>query len=258
MTTLVTGATGFIGTRLAAALIERGESVRVLRRAGSRLDGLANLPVEHCIGDILDADSLARAVDGCAVVYHVAAVSTYWREAPETIYNVNVEGTRQVMTACLKNGMPRVVYTSSVAAIGIPFDVSPGTEETPFDPISAAWPYADSKRLAEEEVCRAVAQGLSAVIVNPGVVIGAGDHNLVSGSMIIQLARHPLPAVPPGGMCIVDVDAVVQGHLLAAQSGRAGERYILGGENLTYREVAATIAQVVGRPARAGASRTGC
>ncbi len=249
MTTLITGATGFIGSRLAAALVERGEKVRVLRREGSRVEALAGLPVEHCIGDILDAASLARAVAGCEVVYHVAAVATYWRTTPETVYRVNVEGTRNVMAACLRGSVPRVVHTSSVAAIGIPSGDAPGTEETPFDKISVAWPYADSKRLAEAEVRDAVAQGLPAVIVNPAVVIGAGDHNLVSGSMIVQMAQHPIPAAPPGGVCMADVDAVVQGHLLAAQLGRAGERYILGGENLTYREAAKIMAQVVGRSA---------
>ena len=249
MTVLVTGATGFIGSRLAAALVERGEDVRVLRREGSRLEGLAGLPVEHVIGDVLDAASVARAVAGCDVVYHVAAIATYWRIARETVYRVNVEGTRNIMAACLKEGVPRVVHTSSVAAIGIPCGETPGAEETPFDPISAAWPYADSKRLAEEEVRSATAQGLSAVIVNPAVVIGAGDHNLVSGSMIVQMAQHPIPAAPPGGVCMADVDAVVAGHLLAARLGRSGERYILGGENLAYRDAAKIMAQVVGRSA---------
>jgi len=249
MTVLVTGASGFIGSRLAAALVERGETVRVLRRAGSRLDGLAGLPVEHAVGDILDPASLERAVAGCDVVYHVAAIASYWREAPELVYTVNVDGTRNVMAACLKASVPRVVHTSSVAAIGIPPPGTLSTEETPFDAVSATFPYADSKRLAEEEVYRAVERGLSAVIVNPGVVIGAGDHNLISGSIIVQMARRPIPVVPPGGACMADVDAVVEGHLLAARGGRTGERYILGGENLTYREIADIVAQVVGRSA---------
>jgi dihydroflavonol-4-reductase len=253
MTALVTGASGFIGSRLAAALVEQGESVRVLHREGSRLSALAGLPVERHIGDIMDPSALERAVDGCDVVYHVAAVSAYWREAPEVIYAVNVDGTRNVVAACRKAGVSRVVHTSSVAAIGIPHRGVLGTEETPFDRVSANFPYADSKRLAEEEVQRAVAQGLVAVIVNPAVVIGAGDHHLISGSIIVQLARRPLPIVPPGGVCVADVDAVVQGHLLAARLGRPGERYILGGENLTYREIADVVAAMV---SRAGPRRT--
>jgi len=203
--------------------------------------------VEHFIGNIMDPVGLVCAAAGCDVVYHLAAISSYWREAPEVVYAVNVDGTRNVMAACRDAGVRRVVHTSSVAAIGIPPCGAPGTEETPFDKVSATFPYADSKRLAEEEVRRAVTEGLDAVIVNPAVVIGAGDHNLISGSIIIQLARRPLPAAPPGGLCMADVDAVVQGHLLAARSGRTGERYILGGENLTYREIADIVAVIAGR-----------
>jgi dihydroflavonol-4-reductase len=244
---LVTGGNGFIGSRLAAALVARGDTVRVLHRANSRLVALEGLPVTHCIGDVLEADSVARAVAGCTLVFHVAAISSYWREGRELVYRVNVDGTRNVMDACLAAGVARVVHTSSVAAIGLPAEGTLGTEDMSFDAFSATWPYADSKRLAEQEVNRAVARGLSAVVVNPAVVIGAGDHNLISGSMIVALARHSLPAVPPGGICFADVDAIVEGHLRAAEIGRTGERYILGGENLTFHQTVAIIARVVGR-----------
>lgn len=142
-----------------------------------------------------------------------------------------------------------MVHTSSVAAIGLTGDGRWANEETPFDRLSATFAYADSKHRAEQEVHRAVARGLQAIIVNPAVVIGAGDHNLISGSMIVKFARYPVLAVPPGGICVADVDAVVQGHLAAAERGRVGERYILGGENLSYWEVGRIIAEVVGRPA---------
>ena len=147
--------------------------------------------------------------------------------------------------------MPRVVHTSSVAAIGIPRDGRPADENATFDAFSATFAYADSKHRAEAVVLQAVARGLPAVIVNPGAVYGAGDHNLISGSMVLELARRSVPLVPAGGLCVVDVDAVVQGHLAAAERGRIGERYILGGENLTLLEIAAEICAVVGRRAAA-------
>lgn len=247
MRILVTGGSGFLGANLASALLRRGHSVRVLCRPTSRRVALAGLPVEHVTGDILEPDSVARAVDGCDMVFHVAGLSAYWRARREQVYRVNVEGTRIVMEACLRAGVARVVHTSSVAAIGIPPPGTLGTEETPFDPLSATFAYAGSKRRAEEEVQRAVARGLPAVIVNPAAVIGAGDHYLISGSAVVAAARGQLLAVPPGGMCVADVDAVVQGHIAAAERGQIGERYILGGENLSHYQFAAMIAGVVGR-----------
>jgi dihydroflavonol-4-reductase len=246
---LVTGGTGFVGSQLAAALVRRGNSVRVLRRASSALVTLEGLPVEHAVGDILDPEAVERSVDGCDWVFHVAGLSSYWRAKKEQIYRVNVEGTRIVMEACLRAGVQRVIHTSSVAAIGIPPEGIVGREDTEFDSLSARFAYADSKHRAEEEVRRAIVRGLAAVIVNPAVVIGAGDQYLVAGQLGIEVARGRLPAVPPGGVCVVDVDAVVQGHIAAAERGGIGERYILGGENLSYREIVATVASMTGRPA---------
>jgi dihydroflavonol-4-reductase len=246
---LVTGGTGFVGSQLVAALVGRGDSVRVLRRTNSGLVTLEGLPVKHAIGDILDANSVAGAADGCDWVFHVAGLSSYWRAPREDIYRVNVEGTRIVMDACLHAGVRRVVYTSSVAAVGIPAEGTVADENSAFDDLSASFAYADSKHKAEEEVRRAIGRGLAAVIVNPAVVIGAGDQYLIAGQMGLEIARGRLLAVPPGGVCVVDVDAVVEGHITAAERGRVGERYILGGENLPYREMVATIATVTGQPA---------
>jgi dihydroflavonol-4-reductase len=232
-----------------AALVGRGEHVRVLRRANSGLLTLEGLPVEHVIGDILDPDAVMRAMEGCEWVFHVAGLSSYWRAKREEIYRVNVEGTRIVMDACLRAGVQRVVHTSSVGAIGIPPDGTVGDENLAFDRTSATFAYADSKHRAEEAVWRTVDRGLAAVIVNPAVVIGAGDQYLIAGHLGIEVARGRLAAVPPGGVCVVDVDAVVQGHMAAAERGRVGERYILGGENLSYREIVATVASMTGRPA---------
>jgi dihydroflavonol-4-reductase len=246
---LVTGGTGFIGSQLVAALIRRGDSVRVLRRANSGLLTLEGLPVEHVVGDILDPQTVECAVQGCDWVFHVAGLSSYWRAKREEIYRVNVDGTRTVLDTCLRAGVQRVVYTSSVAAIGIPPAGTVGREDTEFDALSATFAYADSKRRAEEEVQRAVDRGLAAVIVNPAIVIGAGDQYLIAGQLGLEIARGRLFAVPPGGFCVVDVDAVVQGQIAAAERGGVGERYILGGENLSYREMATMIASMTGRPA---------
>ncbi len=256
MRVLVTGGTGFVGSQIVAALARRGDAVRVLRRASSSLLALQELAqeglaVEHVLGDILDPVAVAQAAAGCDIVFHVAAVSSYWRTRRADVYRANVKGTRVVMQACLQARVPRVVHTSSVAAVGLRPDGLPADETTPFDRFSATLAYADSKHLAEAEVRAAVAQGLDAVLVNPAVVIGAGDHYLVSGSLIVEMARGRVPAVPPGGFCVADVEAVVAGHLAAAECGRTGERYVLGGENLAYREVSEIVAQIVGRPAPA-------
>jgi dihydroflavonol-4-reductase len=246
---LVTGGTGFVGSQLVAALVGRGDSVRVLRRVNSGLVTLEGLPVEHAVGDLLDRDAVECAVAGCDWVFHVAGLSSYWRARREEIYRVNVDGTKIVMDACLRAGVQRVVYTSSVAAIGIPPDETIGTEDMEFDHLSTKWAYADSKHKAEQVVRRVTDRGLAAVIVNPAVVIGAGDQYLVAGQVGIEVAKGRLLVVPPGGVCMVDVDAVVQGHIAAAERGRVGERYILGGENLSYREVLATAAVLTNQPA---------
>ncbi|MCX6032241.1 MAG: SDR family oxidoreductase [Chloroflexi bacterium] len=249
MKVLVTGGSGFVGSQIVAALVRRGDRVRVLRRPNSSLIALAGLEVEHVIGDILEPEAVARAVAGCDLVFHVAALSSYWRAQRAQVYRVNVDGTRVVMAACLAAGIPRVVHTSSVAAIGVRRDGVLVDEGMAFDAFSASWAYGDSKHLAELEVLKAVERGLPAVMVNPAAVIGPGDHYLISSSMVVEFAKRPVPVVTPGGLCMADVDAIVAGHLAAAERGRVGERYILGGENLTHRQIAATICDIAGRPA---------
>jgi dihydroflavonol-4-reductase len=244
---LVTGATGFVGSQVAGALVRQGHEVRVLRRKTSSTIALEGFDIEHAYGDILEPDAVRAAVDGCDRVFHVAALSSYWRARAADVYRVNVEGTRIVMDACLKAGTPRVVHTSSCAAIGISRDGRPSDETQPFDPRDQRFAYGHSKYLAEQEVIKAVGLGLQVVVVNPAVVIGPGDHNMISGSMIVEMAKRSMPGCPPGGVCMTDIDAVVEGHLAAAEHGRIGERYILGGENLTYRQITAIISEIVGR-----------
>jgi dihydroflavonol-4-reductase len=246
MQVLVTGATGFVGSNLAAALAARGDRVRVLRRTTSQLKALGDVPVEYAVGDILDPDSLLVAMQGRELVFHVAAMSQYWRSSKETVYQVNVEGTRNVMRAALAAGVQRVVHTSSVAALGYPPRGSMADESQDFPSELRWWPYGHSKHLAELEVQNAVERGLPAVIVNPTIIIGPRDVNFISGSLIRASARGQLWVVPPGGSNLIHVDDVVAGHLAAAEKGRVGERYILGGENLSHWNAAVTIAAVTG------------
>lgn len=246
MKILVTGATGFVGSQVAAALVRQGHDVRILRRKSSSTVALDGLDVEHAFGDILEPEAVMAAVAGCGRVFHVAALASYWRARDADIYRVNVEGTRCVMDACLRAGVERVIYTSSAAAIGLRRDRRPADETQPFDPSQKRFAYAHSKHLAEQEVYKAVKLGLPAVIVNPSAVIGPGDYNLIAGSIGLQMAKRPLLIRPSGGLCMVDIDAVVEGHLAAAERGRVGERYILGGENLTSEELFAVVSEIVG------------
>ena len=248
MLALVTGATGFVGANVALALVSRGDTVRVLKRSTSRLDALADAPVEYVTGDLLDPDSLKQAMVGCDVVFHVAALSQYWRTGKETVYRVNVDGTRNVMEAALAAGVSRVVYTSSIASLGVPPPGQMLDETTPYPDDQTWFVYGHSKHLAEQEVQRAVERGLPAVIVNPGIVIGPRDINFVSGSIIRASVKGQLRVVPPGGSNIVHVADVVAGQLAAAERGRVGERYILGGENLSHWDAAVTAASVTGGP----------
>jgi dihydroflavonol-4-reductase len=249
MRALVTGGTGFIGANVVAALLDAGYTVRAFHRPTSNLAALAGMAVEHAVGDLLDPATLSQAAQGCDLVFHVAAVSSYWRSSREDVYRINVQGTRAVMEACRQAGVRRVVYTSSVAAIGIPPRGTIATEEQPYTPGSEKFVYSHSKYLAEKEVLEAVARGLPAVIVNPAVVIGPRDLNFISGSIIREVYRRRVPCALHGGMAVIAADDVARGHLAAAQKGRIGERYILVGENLTHRQILQIVAEVVGVPA---------
>jgi dihydroflavonol-4-reductase len=245
---LVTGGTGFVGANLVAALGERGIVARVLRRETSPLDALKGLVYEDVLGDILDSQkTLAAAMEGCDWVFHVAAVSDYWRRQREQLYRVNVEGTANVLAAARLAGVGRFVFTSSLAALGLPANGRMLHESSHFNLEPERFPYAHSKHLAEEEVLRAAESGLEAVIVNPSVVLGPRDINQISGSIIIQASSGRLFFYPTGGVNYVAVEDVAAGHIAAAERGRAGERYILAGENLKHREALNVICEIVRR-----------
>lgn len=244
---LVTGATGCVGANIVEALLGRGYEVRALRRATSKLDALAGLSPEYVTGDVTNAASLPAAVADCDLVFHAAAVSQYWRSGPDAIYRANVAGTRNVLDAALAQGVGRVVFTSSVAVLGVPTARGQLLDESAtFNLRPEQFHYAHSKVLAEAQVQRAVAQGLDVVIVNPASVIGQRDVNFVGGEILRAVKRGLFFAAPPGGMGIVSAKDVGEGHVLAAERGRAGERYILNGENCSHRTLTTMIADVVG------------
>jgi dihydroflavonol-4-reductase len=249
MKVLVTGSTGFLGANLVEALSAAGHEVHAMHRANSRLDALKELAYVPVVGDVLDPDSLTPALEGMDWLFHVAAVADYWRQrGTAQLYRVNVGGTRNVLLAALNAGVRRVVFTSSVAALGLPQNGStaPLDESATFNLPAERFPYGHSKYLAENVAREFVARGLQVSTVNPTVVLGPKDLNLISGSIIREVLRFHTPFFPPGGTNYVDVADVVAGHIAAAERGRAGERYILAGHNLTHRQALTTVAEIVG------------
>ena len=243
---LVTGATGCVGANVVAALLARGYDVRAMRRTTSALDALDGLDPELVVGDILEPPSLVAACQGCELVFHVAAVADYWRTPAERIYRVNVEGTRNVAEAALQAGVERLVYTSSIGALGVPPPGQRLDESASFNLPPHRFPYGHSKHLAEQVVREAIAAGLDAVIVNPTGVIGARDVHLIGGSILREVQRGLAWFAPPGGLNWVDAETLGQGHVLAAEQGCTGARYLLGGENVSHRAALDTVAEVVG------------
>lgn len=245
-TALVTGASGFIGAALCRTLCEEGLPVRALHRSTSSLALLMDLPVERIVGDILDEASLVRAMTGVTWVFHTAAQSDYWRN-PASVWRSTVEGTRNVMEAARACGVHRVIHTSSLAALGIPAPGEILDERHAFNLPPQRFAYGHAKYQAEQETLARAGDGLDVVILNPTVVLGGGDAHQISGSMVIESARGLGFLYTDGGVNLVHITDVAEGHLAAARRGRPGERYILGGENLTHRELFTILAAIVGR-----------
>ena len=247
--TLVTGATGFVGSAVARALVADGLAVRALVRPQSDRRNLKGVPVTPVEGDLTDPASLARALAGCRYLFHVAADYRIWVPDPAAMLRTNVEGTSALMRAALAAGVERIVYCSSVAALGLTHDGSPADETTPVSEDAIAGIYKKSKYRAEQAVLTLVREhGLPAVIVNPAAPVGPRDIKPTpTGRMIADAAAGRMPAYVDAGMDIVHVDDVAAGHLLALRRGRVGERYILGGENLTLAQILAIVAELTGR-----------
>ena len=246
---LVTGATGFVGAAVARALLADGHQVRVLVRPRSDRRNLAGLDVELAEGSLEDAGSLSAAIAGCRYLFHVAADYRLWVPDPAAMFRANVEGTLQLMESAAAAGLARIVYTSSVATLGLDRDGGAADEMVPSSFADMVGPYKQSKFRAEEEVRRLVIErGLPAVIVNPSTPVGPRDIKPTpTGRMIVEAASGRMPAFVDTGLNLVHVEDVATGHLLAAEKGRIGERYILGGENLPLAEILGMVASLSGR-----------
>jgi dihydroflavonol-4-reductase len=250
-TTLLTGATGFVGSAVARVLLARGHRVRLLARPGSDRRNLVGLEAEVVEGDLTDHASLAGAVAGCRFVFHVAADYRLWVPDPDAMMRANVEGTLALLRAAGRAGVERVVYCSSVAALGLTKDGSPADETTPVDQQTIIGPYKRSKHLAEQAVLGLAREGMPVVIVNPSTPVGPRDIKPTpTGRMVADAASGRMPAYLDTGLNIVHVDDVAEGHVLALERGRLGERYILGGEDFTMPALLALIDDVAGRASR--------
>ena len=251
MTTLVTGATGFVGSHVARQLVGAGARVRVLVRPGSKSSSLDGMNVERFEGDLRDAASLDRAMKGVRQVFHVAADYRLWARDPNDIYRSNVDGTRRLFEIAGNAGVSRVVYTSTVATVAIPtHGASLPNEDTHATLDEMIGHYKRSKYLAELEATKAAAAGLPVVIVNPTTPVGPGDWKPTpTGRIILDFLNGKMPAYVDTGLNLAAVEDVAAGHLLAAEKGRIGERYILGGRNMTLKEILDALSVITGRPA---------
>ena len=249
MKCFVTGSTGFLGSHVARHLLAKGVDLRLLVRASSRTDNIDDLPAERVIGDLRDVDSLRRGVAGCEVVFHVAADYRLWALKAQELYQSNVEGTRNILQAARDSGVPRVVYTSSVATMGFDNNGRMTDESTPVTLANMIGDYKRSKFLAEQLVIEAARGGQDVVMVNPTTPIGEQDIKPTpTGRIIVDFLKRKFPAYVDTGLNLVDVKDCADGHLLAMEKAVPGERYILGGENLTLKQILDKLASITDLP----------
>ena len=247
MKALVTGATGFIGAAVTRTLLEAGVEVRVLVRPASNLKNLEGLKVESVLGDLQDPPSLRQALSGCRQLYHVAAHYALWDQDSSVFYRVNVEGTRHLLQTAAEIGIERMVYTSTIGAIGLPEGGGLGAEDTPLAPSQLAGDYKRSKYLAEQEVLKLANSGIPVTIVNPTAPVGERDVKPTpTGQIIVDFMLGRMWAYIETGMNLIDVEDVAIGHLRAMERGRIGERYILGHRNLTFHKICDMLSQITG------------
>jgi dihydroflavonol-4-reductase len=249
MTTLVTGAAGFLGSHVARQLVARGETVRVLVRASSSNRAIADLPLEYVTGDLRDQASLQRAMQGVQKVFHVAADYRLWAKNPQDIYDSNVGGTKNLLAAAKNAGIERLIYTSTVATIAVDRPQVPN-EFTDSRLDEMIGHYKRSKWIAEQEVLRAARDGFPAVVAMPTTPVGPWDWKPTpTGKIIVDFLNGKMPGYVETGLNFVGVEDCAAGHLLVAEKGRIGERYLLGAENLTLKQVLDLLARLTGLPA---------
>jgi dihydroflavonol-4-reductase len=249
MQAFLTGATGFLGSHVARALAERGADLRLLVRPTSNLKNLEGLKAETAIGDLRDAASLEKAMQGCDVVFHVAADYRLWLRDPQEMYGSNVEGTRSILAAARRNNVRCVVCTSSVATVGFTGNGHPADEDSPVSLADMIGPYKRSKFMAEQLALEAGRSGMRVVTVNPTTPIGERDIKPTpTGRIVVDFLKRKFPAYVETGLNLVDVRECALGHISAFEKGRSGERYILGGEDLTLKQILDKLGEISGLP----------
>ena len=249
MLAFVTGATGFVGSHVARALAEQGAELRLLLRPESALTNIEGLRADRVTGDLRDPISIEKGMAGCDVVFHVAADYRLWVRDPEQMYKTNVEGTRALLEAARKNKVRRVVYTSSVATMGFTSNGHAADENSPVSLHNMIGPYKRSKFMAEEIATAAGQAGMDVVVVNPTTPVGERDIKPTpTGRIIVDFLKKKFPAYVDTGLNLVDVAECALGHIAALEKGRSGERYILGGENLTLKQILDKLATITGLP----------
>jgi dihydroflavonol-4-reductase len=248
MLVFLTGATGFLGSHVARALAAQGADLRLLVRPNSNTKNIDDLNAERVVGDLRDPASLEKGIGGCDAVFHVAADYRLWVRDPEEMFRANVEGTRAILAAARKNHVRRVVYTSSVATMGFTANAL-ADENSPVSLTNMIGPYKRSKFQAEQVAIDAARSGLDVVIVNPTTPIGERDIKPTpSGRIVVDFLKKKFPAYVDTGLNLVDARVCAQGHIAAMEKGRSGERYILGGENLTLKQILDKLAAITGLP----------
>src|SRR5579862_455325 len=249
MLAFVTGATGFLGSHVARVLADQGAALRLLVRPTSNLRNLEGPKAETASGDLRDANSLEKAIAGCDTVFHVAADYRLWVRDPAEMYRSNVEGTRAILEAARKNGVRRVVYTSSVATIGFTGNGRPADEDSPVSLADMIGHYKRSKFMAEQIALEAGRSGLRVITVNPTTPVGEQDIKPTpTGRIVVDFLKRKFPAYVDTGLNLVDVRKCAEGHVAALERGRAGERYILGGQNLTLKQILDKLGELTGLP----------
>jgi len=247
MKTLVTGATGFLGSAIVRGLLEDGRKVRVLVREETNTENIDGLDLELVYGDLRDKDSLKKSLRDCEVLYHTAAYYSLWDKNKRLIYDINVEGTRNILQAALDLGLAKTVYTSTVGCVGLLENETPANEETPFNPATLCNDYKRSKYQAEIVAREFSQKGLPLVIVNPSTPIGPRDIKPTpTGKIILDFLNRKMPAYLDTGLNLIDVGDCARGHLLAEEKGVPGERYILGNRNMSLREILLALEKITG------------